>query len=98
MNGSLRRVARNVKRWKDEKMIRRWVALGIAEAQKGFGRVKGYVTMPSLVAAIRPTAAPGGAREERRVRTRTSRRDYAKFSGPRDVPRIRGAEDPVLTA
>src|SRR5450432_2475230 len=32
MNGSLRRTARNVKQWKDEKMIRRWVALGIAEA------------------------------------------------------------------
>jgi putative transposase len=57
MNGSLRRVARNVKRWKDEAMIRRWVALGIAEAQKGFRRVKGYVHMPSLVAALRPTAA-----------------------------------------
>jgi putative transposase len=56
MNGSLRRIARNVKRWKDEKMIRRWVALGIAEAQKGFRRVKGYVHMPSLIAAIRPTA------------------------------------------
>jgi hypothetical protein len=37
--------------------IRRWVALGIAEAQKGFGRVKGYVNVPSLVAAIRPTTA-----------------------------------------
>jgi transposase-like protein len=56
MNGSLRRIARNVNRWKDEKMIRRWVALGIAEAQKGFRRVKGYVNMPSLVAAIRPAA------------------------------------------
>jgi hypothetical protein len=57
MNGSLRRVARNVKRWKDEAMIRRWVALGIAEAQKGFRRVKGYVYMPSLVAALRPATA-----------------------------------------
>ena len=57
MNGSLRRVTRNVKRWKDEAMIRRWVALGIAEAQKGFRRVKGYVYMPSLVAALRPAAA-----------------------------------------
>jgi transposase-like protein len=57
MNGSLRRVARNVKRWKDEAMIRRWVALGIAEARKGFRRVKGYVHMPSLVAALRPAAA-----------------------------------------
>ena len=37
-------------------LIRRWVALGIAEAQKGFRRVKGYVHMPSLVAALRPTA------------------------------------------
>ncbi len=56
MNGALRRVTRNVKRWKDEAMIRRWVALGIAEAQKGFRRVKGYVHMPSLVAALRPAA------------------------------------------
>jgi transposase-like protein len=56
MNGSLRRVTRNVKRWRDEAMIRRWVALGIAEAQKGFRRVKGYVHMPSLVAALRPVA------------------------------------------
>ncbi len=57
LNGSLRRVTRNVKRWKDEAMIRRWVALGIAEAQKGFRRVKGFKNMPSLVAAIRPIAA-----------------------------------------
>jgi transposase-like protein len=54
MNGSLRRIARNVKRWKDESMIRRWVALGIAEAQKGFRRVKGHTNMPSLVAVLRP--------------------------------------------
>src|SRR5580692_5963432 len=58
MNGSLRRIARNVKRWKDEAMIRRWVALGIAEAQKEFRRVKGHKNMPSLVAVIRTTTAP----------------------------------------
>jgi len=58
MNGSLRRIARNVKRWKDEAMIRRWVALGIAEAQKGFRRVKGHKDMPSLVAAIRTISSP----------------------------------------
>jgi putative transposase len=56
MNGSLRRIARNVKRWKDETMIRRWVALGIVEAEKGFRRVKGHKDMPLLVAALRPTA------------------------------------------
>jgi hypothetical protein len=58
MNGSLRRVARNVKRWRDESMIRRWVALGIAEAQRGFRRVKGYKNMPSLIAAVRTTTTP----------------------------------------
>jgi len=63
MNGSLRRVARNVKRWKDEAMIRRWVALGIAEAQKGFRRVKGYVHMPSLVAVLRPAAATAASQK-----------------------------------
>ena len=57
MNGSLRRVARNVKRWRDEAMIRRWVALGVAEAQKGFRRVKGHVHMATLVAALRPAEA-----------------------------------------
>jgi putative transposase len=64
LNGSLRRVARNVKRWKDEAMIRRWVALGVAEAQKGFRRVKGFKNMPSLVAAIRPANATVAAAKE----------------------------------
>ena len=54
LNGTLRRVTKNVKRWRDEAMIRRWVALGIAEAQRGFRRVKGHVHMPALVAALRP--------------------------------------------
>lgn len=54
MNGSLRRVSRNVKRWRDEAMIRRWVALGIAEAQRGFRRVKGHAQLGLLVAALRP--------------------------------------------
>lgn len=54
MNGCLRRVSRNVKRWRDEAMIRRWVALGIAEAQRGFRRVKGHAQLHVLVAALRP--------------------------------------------
>jgi transposase-like protein len=54
MNGCLRRVSRNVKRWRDEAMIRRWVALGIAEAQRGFRRVKGHDKLALLIAALRP--------------------------------------------
>jgi putative transposase len=54
MNGTLRRVIRNVKRWRGEAMIQRWVALGIAEAQRGFRRVKGHAQMQLLLAALRP--------------------------------------------
>lgn len=58
MNGTIRRVIRNVKRWQKEEMIRRWAALGIAEAQRGFRRVKGHAQMASLLAALR-AAVPG---------------------------------------
>jgi transposase-like protein len=62
MNGTLRRVIRNVKRWRGEAKIQRWVALGVAEAQRGFRRVKGHAQMKSLVAALRPNK---GVVEER---------------------------------
>ena len=64
MNGTLRRTSRNVKRWRGEKMIKRWVALGVAEAQRGFRRVKGHAQMHVLVAALRPNSAVA---EQRRV-------------------------------
>ncbi len=54
MNGTIRRVIRNVKRWQGEGMIKRWVALGVAEAQRGFRRVKGHAQMKLLLAALRP--------------------------------------------
>jgi putative transposase len=53
LNGSIRRVHRNVKTWKDGTMILRWVAAGIQEAAKGFRRLKGHAGMPKLVAALR---------------------------------------------
>jgi putative transposase len=45
-------VLRNVKRWQGEAMIKRWVALGITEAQRGFRRVKGYGQMNVLLTAL----------------------------------------------
>ena len=54
MNGTLRRVLRNVKRWRGEDMIKRWVALGVAEAERGFRRVKGHGQINLLLAALRP--------------------------------------------
>jgi putative transposase len=64
MNGTLRRVLRNVKRWRGEGMIKRWVALGVAEAERGFRRVKGHGQMNLLLAALRPKT---GLVEERKA-------------------------------
>jgi transposase-like protein len=64
MNGTLRRVLRNVKRWRGEDMIKRWVALGVAEAERGFRRVKGHGQMNLLLAALRPKT---GLVEERKA-------------------------------
>jgi len=53
---SVRRVTRNVKRWRRGDMIKRWVALGVFSAQQRFRRIKGHRDMPSLVKALRPTS------------------------------------------
>jgi putative transposase len=51
--GSIRRVTRNVKRWRGADMIRRWTGLGLFNAAKRFRRIKGFREMPKLVAALR---------------------------------------------
>lgn len=54
--GTVRRVSRNVKRWRGG-MVRRWVAMGLLTAQKRFRRVKGHRDLPQLIAALRPRAS-----------------------------------------
>ncbi len=39
LNGTIRRVSRNVKHWKSPSMVRRWTALGVVTAQKKFRRI-----------------------------------------------------------
>ena len=38
--GTVRRVCRNVKRWRNAAMALRWTAAGMMEAAKGFRRLK----------------------------------------------------------
>jgi putative transposase len=47
-----RTTARNVKRWRDGTMVKRWCAAGMLNAQASFRRVKGCKDMPVLVAAL----------------------------------------------
>ena len=56
LNGTIRRVAARVKRWRDGKMVKRWIAVGVLEAERGFRRLRGHKSMPHLIAALRGTA------------------------------------------
>jgi putative transposase len=51
--GSIRKVTRNVKRWRSDSMARRWVAVGIDQARIRFNNIKGHKNIPVLVAALR---------------------------------------------
>jgi putative transposase len=57
-----RSTARNVKRWRDGQMVRRWVAAGMLNAERSFRRVKGHADMPVLVAALARHAEGVGVR------------------------------------
>jgi len=50
--GSIRRVTRNVKRWRGPDMVRRWTALGVTAAQSRFHRIKGHRALPVLVQSL----------------------------------------------
>ncbi|MFZ0460201.1 MAG: IS256 family transposase, partial [Rhodoplanes sp.] len=52
MMGTVRRVCRNVKRWRNADMALRWTVAGIMEAAKGFRRLKAYKQLPALKAAL----------------------------------------------
>ena len=52
MNGTIRQVCRNVKRWRDAKMVLRWTGAAMLEAAKGFRRLKARKQLPILRAAL----------------------------------------------
>ncbi len=52
MMGTVRRVCRNVKHWRDASMALRWTAAAMQEAVKGFRRLKAYRQLPMLRAAL----------------------------------------------
>lgn len=53
LNGGIRELTVNVKRWRSGTMIMRWVSAALLKKQKGFRRLHGYKSMPRLVEALR---------------------------------------------
>jgi hypothetical protein len=46
MNGTVRRVCRNVRLWRDAAMALRWTTAAMLEAANGFRRLKAYRQSP----------------------------------------------------
>lgn len=53
----VRTLTDRVKNWRDVKMVRRWVGVGMLEAERSFRRIKGCKDMPTLAAAVRREVA-----------------------------------------
>ena len=64
MMGTVRRVCRNMKRWRNAAMALRWTAAGMMEAAKGFRRLKAHKQLPTLRAALAAHHAKHTTREK----------------------------------
>ncbi len=60
LNGTVRKVSRNVKRWRGGSMALRWTVSALMGAERKFRRVKGHADMPRLVAALDATTGVVG--------------------------------------
>lgn len=63
----VRTLTDRVKNWRDVKMVRRWVGVGMLEAERSFRRIKGCKDMPLLVAAVRREVAQRIAEDQKTV-------------------------------
>ena len=59
--GSIRRVCRNVKRWRDAPMALRWTGAAMQEAAKGFRRLKAHKQLPVLRQALAALQEPNAS-------------------------------------
>jgi transposase-like protein len=52
LQGTIKRITRNVKRWTGGSMAMRWGVTALLEAEKRFRRLKGHREMPQLIASL----------------------------------------------
>ena len=58
LNGSIKRITRNVKRWRSGSMALRWAVTALMEAETSFRRVRGYRDLPQLEIALNNLIKP----------------------------------------
>ena len=59
----VRHTQRNVKRWQDGDMRKRWTAAGMLAAEQQFRRIIGYRDLAKLVIAIERHAIPAATKD-----------------------------------
>jgi transposase-like protein len=52
LNGLVGHFVRNVRRWRDGRMLVRWIATGLADAQRRFRRIRGCDDLPALIRTL----------------------------------------------
>jgi transposase-like protein len=52
LNGLVGRFTRNVRRWRSGRMLVRWIAAALAEARRGFRRLRGYRNLAALIRTL----------------------------------------------
>jgi putative transposase len=52
LNGLVGHFVRHVRRWRDGRMLVRWIAAGLQEARRSFRRVRGHRELPALIRAL----------------------------------------------
>jgi len=52
LNGLVGRFVRHVRRWRDGRMLVRWIAAGLTEATRSFRRVRGHADLAALIRAL----------------------------------------------
>jgi putative transposase len=72
MIDTVRRVARNVKRWQNGDMCLRWTAAGMLEAEAQFRKVIGYPDLAKLAVAVERDVAARRAADTRQITAHTT--------------------------
>lgn len=65
LNGMVATYTRNVKRWKDGKMVMRWIASALSDASDRFRRIRGLEHMPAFLKALQ-TRSPNAENDVKR--------------------------------
>jgi putative transposase len=88
LNGLVGRFVRNVRRWRDGRMLVRWIAAGLHEARRGFRRVRSRRAHCPHPHARTENA---GHREGGRIDAHSSSRRSGAFNSERDIPLLLSA-------